>query len=211
MGEFLKSGLVIIVWLTVLALPAAGATTNADDARNEPPPLPEELRSKGPMIPPGLLPDPSELFAQLEQLSELMALSHDELHQLRQTIEFIERLSPEEREAMRLRLARITEVSPARKAELNNLIPYIALNNLIPYIAPRFHSDLSQLWMAASEEERTTIQKELKPLSNKEKGRYLMERVEAFIKYRESVFAELQMTLENKNDTGKNQAIDNRG
>ena len=106
-----------------------------------PPPLPPELLEKGPPTPPPDLPDPSELFAQLRQLEELLSMEPGKLSSLRQTIEYIEKLSPDEREAMRLRLVEITRATPALKAEISTL------KTRLP---PRLESSFSQFWLAAS-------------------------------------------------------------
>ena len=152
-----------------------------------PPPLPPELLEKGPPTPPPDLPDPSEMFAQLRQLEELLAMKPEKLSSLRQTIEYLERLSPEEREAMRLRLGESTRATPVLRAEINKL------KGLLP---ANLQSSFSQFWLAASAEDRETVRTYLGDHSEKQQVAFLTDQVEAFVKHREEVFARMKESLE---------------
>jgi len=188
MGFFRIRSLRCIFLLLALFSRLQAAPPPVPEGLPTPPPLPPELLEKGPPTPPPDLPDPSEMFAQLRQLEELLAMAPEKLSSLRQTIEYLERLSPEEREAMRLRLVEITRATPALRAEIGQLEGFLP-NNL--------RSSFSQFWLAATEEERSTIRNYLEDHSgNQEKIDFLSAKVEAFVKRREEVFARMKESLE---------------
>lgn len=190
MGDFLKISWLAAILTTAVCLHAGESSTGTPDAS---PQEDDSTESQSPaeereyLLPLELIPDPTDLFAQLDQMSQLIQLTPDQLKQLRLTIAFLEKLSPEERENMRARLAEIAEVSKARKSEVRHLVPFLP---------PRYHSDLSQLWMSASDEERATIMKDIEPLKNWDKGQYLIARVEEFVSKREAVYSQLIQSLE---------------
>ena len=155
----------------------------------EPPPLPPEMRDKRPQGPPPDLPDPSELIDQLKQLEELLSLSPEKLQRLRQTLEFIEKMSPQEREAMRIRLAQVTQMTDARKAEITSLMRFL------PDI-PK--SDFTQFWLATSSETRARIRSELETRSPAGKTAFLTPHVREFIEKRDEAFARMRSSLEEK-------------
>lgn len=187
MGRFLKICWLVSILTTTVCLKAgdkAGDAKENEIKSNQP----EAAAPQAPVrFPLALLRDPSNLFGQLEQMNQLIQLTPEQLGQLRMTIEFLENMSPDERESMRARLAQIAEVSKIRKSEVRDLIPYLP---------PRYHSDLSQLWMAASDQQRAKILKAIEPLENWDKGQYLIARVNEFVAKRESVYAELIQSLE---------------
>ena len=173
-------------------LPAISLTAAAPpEGLPDPPPLPPEVRDRVPMTPPPDLPDPSELFAQLKQLEELLSLSPTKLSKLRQTIEYIEKMAPDEREAMRIRLSQITRVTPALRQEIDQLAQWLPKD---------LHSGLSQFWLAASTEERDRVREQLARLEDPEKSDFLGERVRAFIQKRDEVFAKMRASLEKKRE-----------
>lgn len=153
-----------------------------------PPPLPPSLKNK-PLTPPPNLPDPTELYAQLNQLGDLLNMSPEKLNKLRQTIEFIEKMSPNEREAMRIRISQITQSTPELKKEIQKLVsrfPKISISNL------------SQFWFAASKDERTLIRQSLESLEEDKQFPFLNAKVEAFVKKRDEVFDSMRTSLEQK-------------
>lgn len=154
----------------------------------EPPPLPPSLKNQI-LTPPPNLPDPTELYAQLEQLGDLLNMSPDKLNRLRQTIEFIEKMSPDEREAMRIRLSQITQSTPEMKEEIQDLA------NRFPEVNKL---DLSQFWLAASAEERESVRESLSMLDKKEQSSLVKAKVDAFVKRRDAVFESMRSSLEQK-------------
>ncbi|MGC9451712.1 MAG: hypothetical protein ACP5I4_09720 [Oceanipulchritudo sp.] len=155
----------------------------------KPPPLPPEVLNRPPPTPPPDLPDPAELYGQLQQLEELLSMSPGKLSRLRQTIEFIEKMSPEEREAMRIRLSQITRATPELKQEIETLARFLP---------DRSRPDFSQFWLAASEEERERIRSRLPILSPDESRDLLMEHTRAFASKRDEVFARMRESLDEK-------------
>jgi hypothetical protein len=147
------------------------------------------MLDKRPEGPPPDLPDPTELVNQLRQLEELLSLSPERLQRLRQTIEFIEKMSAQEREAMRIRLAQVTRMNDDLRREIDGLA------SLLPEI-PK--ADFSQFWLAASKKERETVRKALADKDKAAQTRYLQPRVEAFVEKRDQAFARMRQTLEAK-------------
>ncbi|MEX0332263.1 MAG: hypothetical protein AB3N64_12655 [Puniceicoccaceae bacterium] len=144
------------------------------------------------MEPPPDLPDFSELQEQLRQLQELLSMPPEKLRKLRQTIEFIEKMSPSERDAMHIRLSQITQATPELKDEINHLARRLPAN---------MQASLSQFWYASSPEERTSIRAELKKLPPEEGSAFLSEKVSAFIQHRDEVFARMRQSLEQRRDS----------
>lgn len=178
--------------LAALSLLLSGSFCGASpppDSLPQPPPLPPEMLDKRPEGPPPDLPDPTELVNQLRQLEELLSLSPERLQRLRQTIEFIEKMSAQEREAMRIRLAQVTRMNDDLRREIDDLA------SLLPEI-PK--ADFSQFWLAASEQEREAVRKALSDKDEAAQTRYLQPRVEAFVEKRDKAFARMRQTLEAK-------------
>ncbi|MFO7724040.1 MAG: DUF3106 domain-containing protein [Oceanipulchritudo sp.] len=157
----------------------------------KPPPLPPEMRENRPQGPPPDLPDPSDLIDQLKQLEELLSLSPEKLQRLRQTLEFIEKMSPQEREAMRIRLAQVTQMTAERKKEIKELMRHL------PDIEK---SDFTQFWLAANSDTRATIRSKLEELPAEEGSAFLQARVLDFIEKRDEAFARMRSSLEEKRD-----------
>jgi hypothetical protein len=158
----------------------------------EPPPLPEGMLQTRPTEPPPDLPDPTELIAQLKQLEELLSLEPAKLQKLRETIEFIEKMSPNEREAMRIRLSQVTRMTGSLRAEIDDLA------QLVPGLGK---SDLTQFWLAATDETRTEIRSRIEELEQEQRQAFLTKRVQAFIEHRDAVFAQMKEALERKRQT----------
>lgn len=170
---------------------ALASLASAQAARSEgplslpaPPPLPAEMRNRAPLQPPADLPDPAELMDQLRQLQELIAMSPEKLAKLRQSIEFIERMSPAEREAMRIRLAQVTQLNKELQMEVDELHA----------IAPEIRkSNIAQFWIASSEDDRETTRRELSLTeSTSEKARLLSRKVDVFVRKREATLDKMR-------------------
>lgn len=161
----------------------------------EPPPLPPEMLERRPMEPPPDLPDPSELIDQLKQLEDLLSMSPEQLGKLRQTIEFIEKMSAEEREAMRIRLSQVTRMTSERRREIERL------HALAPSVS---ESELTQFWLAASEEERAAMQDALSKLDREAREGLITRRVENFVRKRDEAFARMRESLEAKRKASRN-------
>lgn len=175
--------------LLLASLPLAADPVERPPGLPEPPPLPDSMRDRGPLQPPPALPDPSELVDQLKQLGELLTLSPEKLKGLRQTIELIERMSETEREAMRIRLSQVTQMTSGLREEIASLAV------LLP---DDMQSDLSQYWLAATPEERAQARDSLETRSPKEKTQFLTEQVRAFVDHRDQVFRKMRQRLEER-------------
>ncbi|MEY2999789.1 MAG: hypothetical protein RL648_3 [Verrucomicrobiota bacterium] len=105
-------------------------------------------------------------------------MSPEKLSKLRQSIEFIERMSPAEREAMRIRLAQVTELNQELQVEVDRL------HSFAPDL-PK--SNLAQFWIASSEDEREATRKQFALLDKPEdKAALLTDKVAAFVQKREA-------------------------
>ncbi len=177
-----------ILLFCALGICLEGPAQTSPENLPTPPPLPPALRNK-PLTPPPDLPDPSELYAQLNQLGDLLNMGPEKLNKLRETIEFIEKMSPDEREAMRIRISQITQATPEIKEEIEGLV----------YRFPEIpRSNLSQFWYAASKDERSSIRENLKILDKDKQFQFLNAKVEAFVRKRDEVFESMRSSLENK-------------
>lgn len=154
----------------------------------DPPPLPPSLKNKQFPLPPDL-PDPSELQLQLKQLGELLNMEPDKLNKLRQTIELIEKMSPAEREAMRIRISQVTRSSPELSSEVQKLA------EICPHVS---QSDLSQFWLAASADERDSVRNQLEQLDEKQGAALIETKVTDFVKKRDTAFENMRKSLEMK-------------
>lgn len=192
MGWYRRIPLLVVVAALIVSI--GGSTLSAVDPPADmpaPPPLPEDMLNKRPTGPPPDLPDPTELIAQLKQLEELLSLKPSKLQKLRETIEFIEKMSSEEREAMRIRLSQVTRMTDDLRSEIN------AFARLVPEINK---SDLSQFWLAASEEDRSEIRERMAGLETSQKQDLLAARIDAFVDHRDAVFKRMKEALEAKRD-----------
>jgi hypothetical protein len=193
MGRVRGTGLFLLSAVFLTGLCQHALRGNAPDFLPTPPPLPPEILEKGPPKPPADLPDPAELIEQLRQLEELLAMSPEKLQRLRQTIEFIEKMPAAEREAMRIRLSQVTRMN----AEMRQEIDHMAAR------APRIRkSDLSQYWLAASEDERAEIRAALDSVPASRAQALLAEKVDAFVAARDHAFAEMRKSLEARRKAG---------
>ncbi|NDV62681.1 hypothetical protein G0Q06_09485 [Puniceicoccales bacterium CK1056] len=154
-----------------------------------PPPLPPEILNNPPPQPPPNLPDPSELIAQLKQLEELLSLSPEKLQKLRQTVEFIEKMSEAEREAMRIRISQVTQMTDELRQEIETLC------RLVPGI---HKPDVSQFWLAERKVDRDRKRSALADLSAPDQSKLLREWITDFVEKREEVFKEMKEALEAK-------------
>ena len=161
----------------------------APDTLPPPPPIPQELLNRRPPPPPANLPDPSELIGQLKQLDELLSLPADRLLRLRQTIELIEKMSPAERETMRIRLAQVTRTTPELRSEID------AFTAMLPTL-PR--TDISQFWLAASPEERDSVRLNIEKMEPAAAAEFLLRAIQQFVRKRDDAFQKMQAELEAK-------------
>lgn len=128
------------------------------------------------------------MIEQLRQFDNLLQLSTEQLKRLRETIEFIERLAPEEREAMRLRLAQVTRMTPELRAEIDELA------NLVP---PATHGLLNQYWVSLTDAERTAVRDALAAVEPGQRSPILEGHISAFHLRRDAA----QNRLRHKQDT----------
>jgi len=168
---------------------ALPASDSAPPGLPQPPPLPDDLRDKRPHTPPPELPDPSQLIEQLKQLQELLSMSPERLQKLRDTIEFIEGMSPAEREAMHIRLSQITRMTDDLREEIKELARHV------PSLA---ESDVSQFWLSNSPSDRQSFRTSFSALSDAQKTEFLKDAVRSFTERRDEVFARMRETLESK-------------
>ena len=187
-GSFL---LYLGLWALV-AGPAFAQVPSLPEDLPKPPPLPQEMKDRAPARPPPDLPDPAKLIEQLKQLEELLSLSPEKLKSLRQTLEFIEKMNPQEREAMRIRLSQVTQLTEDLRKEIDALAKTVPISE---------RSNLSQFWLAASEEERETVRQKLASLDPDEQSQYLKKKIEAFVIHRDAVFEQMKSSLEAKQGT----------
>jgi hypothetical protein len=168
-------------------LPLAYAQVRQPSSLPNPPPLPPELLGAPPPAPPANLPSAADMIAELRQLDELLQLSADQLRKLRQTLELIEKMSPAEREAMRLRLAEITRMTPELRREVGEL------SELLP---PFYRNLLSQYWLAMNADQRAEVRRKLNQMPGPEaRTAWLVEQVDAFRVYRDALFDKMRRNL----------------
>ena len=141
------------------------------------------MRNKAPLQPPADLPDHADLMEQLRQLQELIAMSPGKLAKLRQSIEFIERMSPAEREAMRIRLAQVTQLNEDLQVEVDHL------HAVAPHLRK---ANIAQFWIASSEEEREATRRKLALLPATEQSALLTSYIEAFVLKREATLDKMR-------------------
>lgn len=146
------------------------------------PELPAELRDQVPPPPPVDLPDTERLRGQLRMLDALLTMSPEDLQRLRQSIEMIERLSPEQRMAMRARLTEMRTPPP--------LPPSIAA--VVQEMHPTRQRRLVQWWVSLTDDERTTVQVRLGELTVTERRMYLDENLVVFEKHLHDRMEELR-------------------
>ncbi len=172
----------------MLSMGLTGWSQRLPENLPEPPPLPPSLKNKQLTLPPDL-PDPADLQAQLQQLGELLNMEPEKLHKLRQTIEFIEKMSPGEREAMRIRISQITRATPELSKEINRL------SSICPAVE---QSDLSQFWLAASAKERSRVRDSLEQLDKDRQAAFIQAKVKSFTDKRDAAFEDMRKSLEKK-------------
>jgi hypothetical protein len=114
-------------------------------------------------------------------------MSPEKLRNLRQTIEFIEKMPPQAREAMRIRLAQVTQLNAGLEREIAEL------TTVVPELPS---SDVSQFWLASSEQEREALRTQLEALTPAQKTKVLSSRIQAFLKKRDDAFARMRESLE---------------
>jgi len=152
-----------------------------------PPPFPKELLNRVPPAPPPGLPDENELRGQLRQLEELLSLPAENLKRMRETIEMLERMSPEQRESLRLRLLKFKELSPALTREIDQLAP------LLPESDRRMFRDY---WISLTEEQRAAARERLAQLDTNGKTLWLDRETTAFAQRRDELFRTMREQLE---------------
>lgn len=191
MGFFRKDRLLLATACLIGGAGPALWSAGPPEGLPPPPPLPDSMLEMRPLAPPPDLPDPSELIEQLRQLESLLSMAPDKLQRLRHTIEFIEKMSPEEREAMRIRLSQVTRMTGALRQEIEDLRA----------LAPDLNkSDLSQFWLAATDAERESLRDRLQALPPEEQAALLVDSVARFIGHRDEVFARMKASLEAKRE-----------
>jgi hypothetical protein len=178
--------------LMLMAGPAYSQVPTLPDDLPKPPPLPQEMKDRAPARPPPDLPDPAKLIEQLKQLEELLSLSPEKLKSLRETLEFIEKMNPQEREAMRIRLSQVTQLTEDLRKEIDALAKMVSISE---------RSNLSQFWLASSDEERETVRQELSSLEQDQQSEYLQKKIDAFVSHRDAVFEQMKSSLEAKQKT----------
>lgn len=152
----------------------------------KPPPLPPEILKRKPPTPPPDLPDPSELMEQLRQLEELLSMTPEQLRKLRETVEIIENKSPAEREAMRIRLRQVTQMTDALRTEI------ASFRQIAPSLS---NSDLTQYWLSLEREQRESAREVMRDLSRENKRAFLLEAVSSFVERRDELFSEMRKNL----------------
>jgi hypothetical protein len=179
----------LIITAVLLGQSPVSVLQAASPPLQAPPPLPPEILNNPPPQPPPDLPDPSELIAQLKQLDELLSMSPEKLRKLRQTVEFIEKMSDAEREAMRIRLSQVTRMTDDLRQEI------ATLSKIVPKI-PR--SDISQFWLAESDARREQMRASLAALPAAEQAALLQSWISEFVVKRDEVFRQMKQVLEAK-------------
>ncbi|KAF0093414.1 MAG: hypothetical protein E1N59_2917 [Puniceicoccaceae bacterium 5H] len=141
-----------------------------DSPPDEVPQLPEELKGKTPPPPPTDLPDAEKLRAQLRMIEFLLNMPPEELQRLRQSLEMIERLSPEQRQAMRLKLAEMRSPAP--------MPPQIAI--VVQELHPAKQRRFTQWWVSLATEQRKIMLERMCQLPEPERQEWVEEHLELF-------------------------------
>jgi len=171
----------IFVFLCVSCLVSSGeeATTRGPNLK-PPPPLDPEILERAPKELPPNLPEPEEMMEKLRQLDELLRMSPQALRKLRRSIEAIEEMSPRERQAMQLRLAKITRMTPQLKDEIESLA------RLLP---GSYKEPLTQYWLSLEPEGREKLRLRWKDLERNTQAVDLLRQVDLFIERRDRILA----------------------
>lgn len=164
----------------------ANAQGNAGLPPPGPPPLPPQGLPERPPAPPPDLPDANELIGQLRQLEDLLQLPPDKLERLAQTIQYIRNMDAVEREAMRIRLRQITQLTPELDREIRTLATHLP---------PEERANLSQFWLVADEDKREAFRQQLAAASPSQIRLILRDAVTAFVLERDRVFDQMRQSL----------------
>jgi hypothetical protein len=140
--------------------------------------LPPGVLENRPTEPPPGLADPETRNEQFRQLYKLLSMSSEELTRTRQTIEMIEKMSPDQREFMRTRLMQMQEDAPAIRAEI---LEYAAEMNA------SYRGQASDYWLALRPEERKEERARMDALAGEELVQYLTERLDRFAEERNAL------------------------
>lgn len=132
---------------------------------SEPPELPAEVRLHIPPSPPSQdRPDGSGLQAQLELLHEFLTLPPEQLQRIRHAVHLIERLSPEERESMRLRIARMRSEAPEVAGEAESYS-----RSLDPSAKAKF----KRFWLSLPREERQQLKEQWAAIPDEDRDQWV--------------------------------------
>lgn len=152
-----------------------------------PPPPPPGGFPQTPPPPPENLPDPAELLSQLHQLDELLQLSPEKLERLAQTIAYVRKMDDAEREAMRIRLRQVTQMTPELRTEINRLAALLPVNQ---------RTNVSQFWLAAASDERDALRVQWRQLDEGAFVKLLQDQVTAFVARRDAAFDGMRQRLQ---------------
>ncbi|MDP0499374.1 MAG: hypothetical protein Q7P63_04665 [Verrucomicrobiota bacterium JB022] len=137
---------------------------------DEVPELPAELKGKTPPPPPTDLPDADKLRAQLRTLEFLLNMQPEDLQRLRQSLEMIERLSPEQRQAMRIKLAEMRSPAP--------MPPQVAI--VVQELQPNRQRRFTQWWVSLATEQRETLEARIIEMPAEERHAWIEEHLQLF-------------------------------
>lgn len=136
----------------------------------EPPPPPPQvaqyIQDGAPPSLPKDLPTESEMRAQLMQLERFLELSPDKIRQMRTTLQRIEAMSPEEREALRQRLSHI------RTANLPQHEEFQRNEAVMDSFSPEDRELIRDYWLHLDEAERVQRQRILAAMHEEQRRRY---------------------------------------
>ena len=172
-GLFKSGRLGLFASLACGLVPLTYANSGPPEAPSLPPPeLPAEIKNARPTTPPPPPPDLSELHAQLALLEEFLNLPPEELQRVRHTITLIERLSVEEREAMKQRLAQMR--AEIRSAD-SQIGPFLGV--LSESRRPAFR----RMWLSLPQAERNRLVESFAHTPKDNQPAWLDERLDAFL------------------------------
>jgi DNA repair exonuclease SbcCD ATPase subunit len=174
-----------LIALTVLGASACLPLSAQPDLPT-PPPLPPGGLPPPPQGLPPNLPDTSELLAQLQQLEELLELSDDQLDRLERTIGYIRSMSPDTRDAMRIRIRQVTQSNPRLQEEIRHF------QSILPDLP---HNDISQFWLALDSTARQDIRDTLDNLSPQQSAAALQPHIRDFVQRRDQALEAMRQQL----------------
>lgn len=140
-GSF--QSIAILACFLGLCLPVSGQPNTGNLPSKPPPQISPEVLAE----PPSYTPSISDLHSRLRQLAEFLSLSPEELQRARKTIEMIEKMSPDHREELRLRLLQLQDVAPQLESEVKELLADLDFNN-------RQRTLFREFWISLRPEER---------------------------------------------------------